>query len=60
VWAMAVVVTGVEAKHTFEVRLVDNHLVEALRSHGAHERLGKSARVRGPIGAFSGSEGPRI
>ena len=40
---MAVAVTGVASKDPFEMPFVhDQEVLEALRSHGAHEPLGRS------------------
>ena len=49
--AVPVVVTGVAAQDAFEVGFVhDQQVVQALRSHGAHEPFGEGVRIRGPIG----------
>jgi hypothetical protein len=48
-WAMAVVVPGVAAKHTFEMAGVhDEDVVEALESDGSDESLGVGVGVRRP------------
>ncbi len=48
---MPVVVAGVAAQHALEVGFVhDQQVVEALRSHRAHEPFGKGVRVRGSKG----------
>src|ERR1022692_4145445 len=47
--AMTVVVTGVAAQDAFEVGFVDDQqVVQALRSHRAHEPFGEGVRIRGP------------
>src|ERR1039457_4109655 len=49
--AMPVVVAGVAAQDALEVGFVHDQLVvEALRSHGAHEPFGEGVRVRSPKG----------
>jgi hypothetical protein len=51
VGTVAVVVTGVGSKDPFEMPFVhDQEVLEALRSHGAHEPLGMSIGIRGPKG----------
>jgi hypothetical protein len=53
VWSVAVVVTGIGAEDAFEVPFIhDQEVIEALRSHGANESLGKCVRIRSSKGGL--------